>query len=532
MSNPGEYDYVIVGGGTAGCVLANRLSADPALRVALVEAGPPDRNLWIHIPIGYAKTMFNPRYNWGFHTEPEAELEQRRIYWPRGKVLGGSSSINGLIYIRGQAADYDRWESLGNPGWGWRDVLPLFRRLEGNERGASQWHGGSGPLGCSDIHERPELMEAIIRAANQLGVATTDDFNGASQEGVGYYQLLTRRGRRSSTAASYLKPARARANLCVFTDTRVERIEFDGHTARAALCRRGGTALRLAARREIVLCAGAVQSPQILELSGVGDPRVLRPHGIPLVCELPGVGENLQDHLQLRLMYRCRKPVTTNDALNSLRGRIGIGLQYLLHRSGPMAVGINHLGLFTRVMQESTTPDVQFHIAGLSADKVADRPHAWPGFTLSVCQLRPQSRGSIHIASADATQAPRIHANYLSREADWQCAIAAVRFAQELAEAPALRDYTDRPYQPAQPLRSESEIVSFCRRHATTIFHPVGTCRMGSDADAVVDPELRVRGLRGLRVADASIMPTLVSGNTSAPSTMIGEKAAELILAN
>ncbi len=530
--SPGEFDYVIVGGGTAGCVLANRLSADASVRVALVEAGPADRNLWIHIPIGYAKTMFDPRYNWGFHTEPEPQLERRRIYWPRGKVLGGSSSINGLIYIRGQAADYDRWESLGNPGWGWRDVLPLFRRLEGNERGESQWHGGGGPLGCSDIHERPELMEAIIRAANQLGVPRTEDFNGAAQEGVGYYQLLTRRGRRSSTAVSYLKPARRRANLEVFTETRVERIEFEGDVARSVLCRHGAAQLRLAARREIVLCAGAVQSPQILELSGVGDPRLLRSHGIPVVCALPAVGENLQDHLQFRLMYRCRKPVTTNDALNSLSGRIGIGLTYLLRRTGPMAVGINHLGLFTRVLPESTSPDVQFHIAGLSADKVADRPHPWPGFTLSVCQLRPQSRGSIHIGSADPSQAPRIRANYLASDLDWKCAIAGVRFAQDLAEAPALRDYTDRPYQPAQPMRNESDIVEFCRRHAATIFHPVGTCRMGSDDEAVVDPELRVRGLRGLRVADASIMPTLVSGNTSAPSTMIGEKAAELILAS
>ncbi len=526
-----HYDYVIVGGGTAGCVLANRLSADGRFQVALIEAGPRDRNPWIHIPIGYAKTMFNPRYNWGFNTEPEPELNDRRIHWPRGRVLGGSSSINGLIYIRGQAADYDQWEALGNPGWGWRDVLPRFRELEANERGASEFHGAHGPLGCSDIHERPELMEAIIRAGNELGVPSSDDFNGAAQEGVGYYQLLTRRGRRSSTAVSYLRPARSRANLDILTDTRAARIAFAGDTAVAVECQGPQGPFVLRAGREILLCAGSVQSPQLLELSGIGEPGLLRGLGIDVVHAAPGVGENLQDHLQVRLLYRCRKPVTTNDALNSMAGRLRIGLQYLLHRSGPMAVGINHLGLFTRVLPESSTPDVQFHIAALTADKVADKPHPWPGFTLSVCQLRPSSRGSIHIRSNDVRQAPAIRANYLSHPDDWRCTVAAVRFAQELANAKALADYTDMPYQPARAMRDDDEIVAFCREHATTIFHPVGTCRMGSDDDAVVDPDLRVRGVRGLRVVDASVMPVLVSGNTSAPSTMIAEKIAARILA-
>lgn len=524
------YDYVIVGGGTAGCVLANRLSASGAYDVLVLEAGPRDRYPWIHIPIGYAKTMFNPRYNWGFYTEPEPELNNRKIYWPRGKVLGGSSSINGLVYIRGQAEDYDAWEAAGNDGWGWRHVLPTFRKLEGNARGASAYHGSDGPLGCSDIHERPELMEAIIRAGNEIGVPATDDFNGPSQEGVGYFQLLTRNGLRSSTAASYLKPARRRPNLCVETEARVHRVLFRGRQAVGVKYERGGKIMDVEAAREVLLCAGAVQSPQILELSGVGKPEVLKSHGIDVVHALPGVGENLQDHLQFRLMFRCKKPITTNDELASWWRRVRIGLRYLAARTGPMAVGINHLGMFARAVPDSKTPDVQFHIAAVSAENAADKPHPWSGFTFSVCQLRPKSRGSIHIRSNDATDAPAIRANYLSHEEDWRCSIAGVRMAQALAAAPSMANYTQSSYRPAGGASEDSEIRTFCREYGATIFHPVGTCKMGSDAQAVVDSRLCVHGLQNIRIADASIMPSLVSGNTSAPSTMIGEKASEMIL--
>ncbi len=446
-----EYDYVIVGGGTAGCVLANRMSASGAHTVLVLEAGPADRYPWIHIPIGYAKTMFNPRYNWGFYTEPEPELNGRKIYWPRGKVLGGSSSINGLIYIRGQAQDYDHWASEGNFGWAWKDVLPIFRRLEGNERGELDYHGADGPLGCSDIHERPELMEAIIRAGNDIGVRTTKDFNGATQEGIGYYQLLTRKGRRSSTAVSYLKPARNRKNLDVLTEAAVERVLFQGTQAVGVRYKSRGTTFDVRANREVILSAGAVQTPQVLELSGVGSPSVLKTNGIEVVHALRGVGENLQDHLQFRLMFRCKKPITTNDELASWYRRIGIGLRYLLKRSGPMAVGINHVGMFARALPDSRTPDVQFHIAALSADKVADKTHPWPGFTFSVCQLRPASRGSIHVRSASATDAPAIRPNYLTEDEDWRCAVAGVRLAQTLATAPSMKEYTEFELSAAGP---------------------------------------------------------------------------------
>lgn len=527
---PSEFDYIIIGGGTAGCIMANRLTANSAYRVLVLEAGPADTYPWIHIPIGYAKTMFNAKYNWGFYTEPEPELNNRKLYWPRGKVLGGSSSINGLIYIRGQSQDYDAWERLGNPGWGWSNVLPIFKKLENNERGESEYHGASGPIGCSDIHDRPEIMEAIISGAIETGIPRTDDFNGASQEGVGYYQLLTRHGRRSSTAVSYLRSARNRPNLTIVTDALAQRILFDGTRASGVEYHRAGTIRKAYAAREIILSAGAVQSPQLLELSGIGNPEILKANGIPVVHALAGVGENLQDHLQFRLMYRCKKAITTNDDLNSWRRMIGIGLRYALNRRGPMAIGINHVGLFARVLPESHTPDVQFHVAALTADRVADKPHPWPGFTLSVCQLRPSSRGSIHIKSHSAADPPAIRPKYLTTDLDWRCALAGVRLGQRIASSAAMRDYTESAYKPSGPARSDEELKEFCKEYSGTIFHPVGTCKMGTDADAVVDHKLRVHGLSNLRVADASIMPLLISGNTSTPSAMIGEKASELIL--
>lgn len=532
MSAPptGPFDFIVVGAGTAGCVLASRLSESGKYDVLLLEAGPVDRYPWIHIPIGYAKTMFHRRYNWGFYTEPEPQLNNRRLYWPRGRVLGGSSSINGLIYIRGQPQDYDLWEEAGNRGWSWRDVLPVFRMLETNERGADDYHGDKGPLYCSNIAERHELMEAIMHGANELQVRTNDDFNGPSQEGVGYYQLFTRRGWRSSTAVSYLRPARHRRNLHVVTEAQVERVLFEGSRAIGVRYRRNGETVEVRAGREVVLSSGAIQTPQVLELSGVGRPEHLAAHNVPLVHELPGVGENLQDHLQFRLMYRCKKPITTNDDLNSWWRTMRMGLKYVTHRAGPMAVGINHLGLFTRVLPESKTPDIQFHFAALSADRVADRPHPFSGFTFSVCQLRPSSRGSVHIKSSDVAEAPAMRPHYLTTDDDWRCALAGVRFAQRLAETPAMTDYVESSYRPVPGAKSDEALTEFCREYGSTIFHPVGTCKMGSDPSAVVDSRLRVHGLKSLRVADASIMPTLVSGNTNAPTAMIGEKASMMIL--
>ncbi len=531
-----EYDYIIAGGGTAGCVLANRLTANGAHRVLVLEAGPTDNYLWIHIPIGYAKTMFHPRYNWGYYTEPEPSMNGRKIYWPRGRGLGGSSSINGLIYVRGQPQDYERWANAGNAGWSWRGVLPYFIRSEGNVRGASATHGADGPLSCSDIGARHELIEAIIAGAKTLGVPRNDDFNGGEQEGVGYYQLFTRNGWRCSTAVGYLKPARARVNLRVETNAQVTRVLFEGRRAVGVEYRQGGAIRVVQASREVVLAAGALQSPQLLQLSGVGDPALLGQFGIPVVHALPGVGENLQDHLQLRLMYRCTRRITTNDDLNSWWRSAKIGLQWLLTKSGPLAIGINQGGLFTRVLPESATPDVQFHFGTLSADLAGGKPHPFPGFTFSVCQLRPTSRGHVRIKSADPLVAPAMQPNYLTTAEDQRCAIAAVRYARKLAATAPMRAYVAEEIRPGAALDStrDYDVLEFCRDHGATIFHPSGTCRMGDDDDAaaVVDARLRVRGVDGLRVVDCSIMPTLTSGNTNAPVVMIAEKASDMILAD
>jgi choline dehydrogenase len=511
------HDFIVVGGGTAGCVLANRLSADSRHRVLLLEAGPRDNYLWIHIPIGYGKTMFHPVYNWGFQTDPDPNMNGRRIYWPRGRGLGGSSSINGLIYIRGQPGDYDHWAALGNRGWGWNDVLPHFAKSE---------------MAISPVGERHELMEAIIRAGNELGVPTTEDFNSGRQEGVGYYTLFTRKGWRSSAATAYLRPAKGRTNLQVETDAHVTRILFGGCRAAGVRYRRNGIEREIRASREVIVSAGALQSPQLLQLSGVGPGALLQQFGIPVVKDLPGVGETLQDHLQLRAMYKCTKPITTNDDLASWWRSLGIGLRWLLERKGPLAIGINQGGLFGRALPESKTPDIQFHFATLSAELAGAKPHPWPGFTMSVCQLRPESRGRVRIASADAMQPPSMQPNYLSTDLDRRCAVAGLRFARALAGTKALSPYIAAEYKPGPEAQSDEALLEFARNFGATIFHPSGTCKMGSDPMAVVDDRLRVHGVGALRVVDCSIMPTLVSGNTAAPVVMIAEKAADLILAD
>lgn len=524
------YDYIVVGAGSAGCVLANRLSADGRHSVLLLEAGPRDNYLWIHLPIGYAKTMFHPVYNWGFYTEPQPTMNNRQVYWPRGRGLGGSSSINGLIYIRGQHQDYDRWAALGNAGWSWQDVLPYFKKLERNSRGASEYHGGDGPLACSDIEERHPLMDAIIDAAAELGMPRNNDFNGAQQEGAGYYQLFTREGWRCSAAVAYLKPARARPNLKIEPDAHATALVMQGRRVTGVRYRHGGVEREAHARREVLLAAGALQSPQLLQLSGIGPASLLNQHGIPVVHDVPEVGANLQDHLQARVMYKVTRPITINDDLRSLAGRVRMGWQWLARRSGPLAIGINYGGLFARVMPESATPDVQFHFAALSAEMAGAKTHPWPGCTFSVCQLRPTSRGTVTIKSRDPLDAPAMQPNYLSTEADCRTMIEGVKLARRLAQTSALGELIASEYRPGDAARSDDEILEFVRNYGATIFHPVGTCRMGSDDAAVVDPHLKVRGVSGLRVVDASIMPTLVSGNTHAPVVMIAEKAADMIL--
>ncbi len=537
LSGPGpnevrEFDYVIVGAGSSGCVLANRLSADGRNKVLLIEAGPKDNYLWIHIPIGYGKTMFHKAYNWGFYTDEEPNMGGRKIYWPRGRGLGGSSSINGLIFIRGQREDYDTWAQLGNKGWDWQSVLPYFKRSEHNSRGASGAHGAEGPLWASDIPEKNELMEAIIRGAEELGVKRTDDFNSGDQDGVGYFQLFTRNGWRNSSAVAYLKPVRSRENLVVETDAHATRIVMTGRRATGMCYRQHGQSHEVRARREVILAAGALQSPQLLQLSGIGPGDLLRRHGIDVVHELPGVGRNLQDHLQFRLMYKVAKPITTNDDLRTLLGRARIGLKWLLDGGGPLGIGINQGGLFTRVLPGSRTPDVQFHFATLSADLAGAKPHPWSGCTFSVCQLRPEFRGSVEIQSSDPLAAPAMKANYLSSETDRICAVEAIKYARRLAATEAMRPYLVEEYRPGFSVRTDDEILGFAREYGATIFHPSGTCKMGADSLAVTDQRLRVHGIGTLRVVDCSIMPTLVSGNTHAPAVMIAEKASDMILAD
>ena len=464
-------------------------------------------------------------------------MNNRKIYWPSGRGLGGSSSINGLICVRGQHQDYERWAALGNKGWSWRDVLPWFIKSEHNTRGASEYHGADGPLWCSDIEEKHELMEAIIRGANELGIPRNDDFNGATQEGVGYYQLSTRKGWRSSTATAYLKPAAKRPNLRVETNAHASAILFggargpmDGARAVGIRYERHGATHEVRAAKEVILAAGTLRSPQLLQLSGIGPAALLQAHGIPLVKELPGVGANLQDHLQLRLIYKCTKPITTNDQLASLYGQMKIGLKWLLFRNGPLAIGINQGGMFTRALPQSQTPDIQFHFATLSAEMAGAKPHDFSGFTMSVCQLRPESRGTLAIKSRDPKEPAAMQPNYLSAEIDRRTAVAGMKVARALAAAPAMRPYVLEEYKPGPAARTDAELLEFARNNGATIFHPVGTCKMGSDALAVVDERLRVHGVAGLRVVDCSIMPTLTSGNTNLPVIMIAEKAAAMIL--
>lgn len=526
-------DYVVVGAGSAGCVLANRLSENGKYSVCLLEAGPPDKNIWIHIPIGYGKTMFNTKLNWGFYTDPDPNMLGRKIYWPRGKTLGGSSSINGLIYVRGQKEDYDAWGQQGNKGWSWEQCLPYFRKLESNDLGSGPTRGTEGPLHATSIKTKHELVEAFIGSAENNGVARVSDFNTGDQEGAGYYQLTTHKGKRCSTAVAYLNPARGRPNLRIETNAQATKILMEGQRAVGVAYKREGRLLTIKANKEVILSAGALQSPQLLQLSGIGPSSLLQQFGIPVIKHLAGVGENLQDHLQLRLIYEVTKPITNNDQLRSFWGKAKMGLQWALFRGGPLAIGINQGAIFCKALpEESKTPDIQFHFGTLSADMAGGNVHDFSGCTYSVCQLRPESRGYVRIKSADPFEAPSMQPNYLSTDQDRRTAVAGVRFARRIAATEPMKSLMKREHRPGQDVNTDDEILHFCREYGATIFHPSGTARMGlaSDALAVVDERLRVHGVHGLRVVDASIMPTLVSGNTNVPIVMVAERASEFIL--
>ena len=538
MESAGQYDYIIIGAGTAGCVLANRLTRDKNATVLLIEAGGKDDYVWIHIPVGYLHCIDNPRTDWRFRTEAEAGLNGRSLIYPRGKVLGGSSSINGMIYMRGQSADYDRWAELtGDPGWRWDAVLPLFKKSEDFYRGASAEHGAGGEWRVEKQRLSWPILDAFRDAAEQVGIAKVDDFNRGDNAGSAYFDVNQKRGIRWNTAKAFLKPASLRPNLTVMTGCHVERLVMEageqGPRCRGVIFSGGGSTFQALAQRETVLAAGAVGSPHILQLSGIGPAALLREHGILPLRDAAGVGENLQDHLQLRTVFKITGAKTLNILASSWYGKLRIGLEYALLQSGPMSMAPSQLGAFAKSDPGQATPNLQYHVQPLSLEKFGDPLHAFPAFTASVCNLRPTSRGHIRLAGCDSYAAPKITPMYLNTAQDRATAAAALRLTRQIAAAPALAKYAPVEFKPGLQYQTEEELAAAAGAIGTTIFHPVGTCKMGraDDTLAVVDSQLRVIGVAGLRVADASIMPNITSGNTNSPTIMIAERAAELIQA-
>jgi choline dehydrogenase len=532
-----SFDYIVVGAGSAGCVLAARLSESGRHRVLLLEAGPSDRRFWVQLPIGYGKTFYDASVNWMYQSEPVPGLGGRKNYFPRGKVLGGSSSINAMVYSRGQAGDFDDWEALGNPGWGWKDVLPLYKRMEDHALGAGPWHGAGGPLHVTDISGAVHpLTHVFVKAGQEAGIAFTADLNGAGIEGVGYYQINTRDGLRMSAARAYLWPAARRPNLRIETGALATGLLFEGRRAVGVAYEQGGRRREARAGAEVILCGGAINTPQLLQISGIGPAALLKSCGIAVLQDSPAVGRNLQDHLCHDYVFRCRV-ASLNDQLNNWPGRLWQGLRYVLTRRGPLALSVNQGGAFMRTSPDLARPNLQLYFSPLTYEKVEPgtrallKPDPFSGLIMSASPCRPTSRGEIRIRSADPRQAPLILPNYLSTNHDVEELVAGARFLRRLAGTPALAAVIERELKPGPAIASEEELVADIRARSYSVFHPVSSCRMGPDpAEAVVDHRLKVHGLAGLRVIDASIFPTVTSGNTNAPAIMVGEKGADLVL--
>jgi choline dehydrogenase len=528
------FDYVIVGAGTAGCLLANRLSADPNTRVLLLEAGGKDNYHWIHIPVGYLYLMGNPRADWGFKTSAEPGLNGRALNYPRGRVLGGCSSINGMIYMRGQARDYDLWRQMGNTGWGWDDILPYFLKHQDQiavETDAFDGlHTRGGEWRIENARIRWDILDAFREAAAEAGIPKTNDFNRGDNEGCGYFHVNQKSGVRWNTSKGFLKPIRHRKNLVVATHALVQWLVLDGKRVTGVAYERGGANMKARATREVILAAGAVGSPHLMQISGIGPGAVLQHHGVTPLHDVAGVGENLQDHLQIRCAYKVSGVATMNERYQSLIQRAGFGLEYLLRRTGPMTMAPSQLGAFTRSDPSRETPNLQYHVQPLTLPKFGEPLDPFPAFTASVCNLRPTSRGHVRLTSPDPRAHPEISPNYLATEDDRSVAAAAIRVTRRIVGMPALQRFMPEEFRPGPEIVSDGDLARAAGDIGTTIFHPVGTCKMGMDDQSVVSPRLKVHGLEGLRVADASVMPTITSGNTNSPTLMIAEKAAAMIL--